>query len=63
MKPVQHEVVIKLPEEVEDIFDRIGEHFEVNKKIYFTGIGGFILGYFLRKVKPIVIINEIRIGE
>jgi hypothetical protein len=63
MKPVKHEVVVKIPEEVEDMIDRIGDHFDVYKKFYFTGIGGFVLGYILRKPKMITIVNEIKIGE
>ncbi len=58
MRPLQHEhnheVVVQVPEVV-----KIKQHFENNKKLYFTGIGGFALGYILRGSKVITITNEI----
>ncbi len=60
MKPVQHnhEVVVVIPEEIKDSASRIRQHFETNKKLYYAGIGGFTLGYILRKPKTIAVVNE-----
>ncbi len=58
MRPLQHEhnheVVVRVPEGL-----KIKQHFENNKKLYFTGIGGFVLGYILHRPKAITITNEI----
>ena len=61
MKPVQHnhEVVVVIPEEIKDSASRIRKHFETNKKLYYAGIGGFTLGYILRKPKTITVTTEI----
>lgn len=58
MRPLQHEhnheVVVRIPEGF-----KIKQHFENNKRLYYAGIGGFALGYILRRPKVININNEI----
>lgn len=60
MKPMQHEHSVELvvPDELKAHATRIKGHFKEYKDLYVVGIGGFALGYFLRKPKTITIVNE-----